>query len=53
MENRMKGGDLYERQEERQKEGVLTEALWIRRKVKGALTELHEALRALDKLTGK
>lgn len=50
----MKGGEGYgvRRSEEiRQEEKV--DLLDIRRKVKGALSELHLALHRLDKLTGK
>lgn len=50
----MKGGEQYgirSAQEIRQEEKV--DLLDIRRKVKGALTELQLALHRLDKLAGK
>lgn len=50
----MRGGEYYgvrNAQEIRQTEKV--DLLDIRRKVKGALAELHLALRTLDKLTEK
>jgi hypothetical protein len=50
----MKGGGAYGiryTQEIRQEEKI--DLLDIRRKVKGALSELHLALRTLDKLTEK
>lgn len=50
----MKGGDWHALQvgkEVREEKAVAL--LDIRRKVKGALAELHLALRTLDKLTGR
>lgn len=49
----MEGGDRHEaaaQEEERQRQEVLTAAKFAHRKVKGALSEIQEALRSLDKV---